>query len=114
MKSETPTSTVTYKATPSSPTNEMPTKYIVDEYTIPDTIDHLTDDDYYCDKEELEMEEYAQHVEIKTKDVMNVIIALTNAGYECRVWNDGESTDYMAIDFVHPEFTGHRFVESEW
>ncbi len=65
-------------------------------------------------QKEIQIKEYAQHVELHVEDVMKVLTALLNAGYECRIWSDGESTDYVAIDFINPEFTGHSFVESEY
>lgn len=62
---------------------------------------------------EYKMEKYAQHVEINVNDASDVILALINAGYECRVWNDGESMEVVAIDYIHPEYDGHTFKEVE-
>ena len=65
------------------------------------------------DEGEYKMEKYSQHVEINVKDASAVILALINAGYECRIWNDGESMDIVMIDCVHPEYDGHTFEEVE-
>jgi len=54
---------------------------------------------------------YAQHMEIKIEDMDWMLRGLMNAGYECRVCQDGESMDVVMIDYVHPKYTGHRFEE---
>ena len=54
---------------------------------------------------------YAQHMEIKIEDMDKVLLGLMNAGYECLVSQDGESMDVVMIDYVNPEYTGHRFEE---
>ena len=64
--------------------------------------------------EDKEMEKYAQHMEIKLEDMDRVLRGLLNNGYNCHVWQDGESMDIVGIDYIRPEYDGHRFAEVEW
>lgn len=54
---------------------------------------------------------YAQHMEIKIEDMDWMLRGLMNAGYECRVCQDGESMDIVMIDYINPMFSGHYFAE---
>lgn len=56
---------------------------------------------------------YTQHMEIKIEDMDWMLRGLVNAGYECRVCQDGESMDVVMIDYLHPKREGHNFIESE-
>ena len=56
---------------------------------------------------------YAQHMEIKLEDMKEMLKSLMRAGYDCRVRQDGESMDIVMIDYLHPEWNGCNFVESE-
>lgn len=59
------------------------------------------------------MEKYTQHMEIKIEDMDCILRGLMKSGYECRVRQDGESMDIVMIDYLHPEWNGCNFVESE-
>lgn len=56
---------------------------------------------------------YAQHMEIKIEDMGWMLQGLMNAGYECRVCQDGESMDVVMIDYINPMFSGHYFAEGD-
>lgn len=56
---------------------------------------------------------YAQHMEIKTEDMDWMLRGLMNAGYECRVCQDGESMDVVMTDYINPMFSGHCFAEGD-
>lgn len=64
--------------------------------------------------EDKEMEKYAQHMEIEVNDMDGVLRALMASGYQCLVSQDGETMSVVGIDYVHPEYEGRRFVETEW
>ena len=62
----------------------------------------------------VEIERYAQRVEIDIKDIAEFTKILMKNGYEVRMRQDGASMDIAMIEFIDPEFTGHHFEETEY
>lgn len=58
-------------------------------------------------------EKYAQHMEIKLEDMSFVVEALMRVGYQVLCQQDGESMDWVMIDYVNREHSGHWFEECE-
>ena len=56
---------------------------------------------------------YVNEMEINIKYMAEVLTALMDSGYVCLVSQDGEtvSADTVVIKYVHPDFTGHNFLE---
>lgn len=59
------------------------------------------------------MTSYANEMEIDIKYMAEVLTALMDSGYVCLVSQDGEpvSANVVVIRYVHPDFTGHNFLE---
>lgn len=58
-------------------------------------------------------EKYAQHMEIKLEDMSLVVEALMRVGYQVLCQQDGESMDWVMIDYVDYKNCGHYFGECE-
>lgn len=63
----------------------------------------------------MEKNNNVQRAEIKIDKLQNFVTTLIEAGYQCLVWSDMESMDYIVVEYLHPEFTGTHFVpEDDW
>lgn len=51
-----------------------------------------------------------QRIEINVEDLSKVVLSLTKNGYQCLVWQDGESMNVVVVEFCHPEYESRRFV----
>ena len=65
------------------------------------------------EQNELELITYAQRMDIEVEKMAPVIDALMDAGYQVLCSKDGETKEMVIIEYVHPKFTGHCFVEEE-
>jgi hypothetical protein len=56
---------------------------------------------------------YVNEMEINIKYMAEVLTALMDSGYVCLASQDGEpiSADTVVIKYVHPDSTGHDFLE---
>lgn len=69
-------------------------------------------DNAFASSTEITFERYAQRMEINIKDMATVLTVLMSVGYECRVFQDGETMSIVIIEFVNPTYSGHHFDET--
>lgn len=68
-------------------------------------------DPFYDEDIDVDEEKYAQRIEINIADMSAMLTILMKNGYDCLVWQDGESMDWVTIEYISREYTGHRFEE---